>query len=107
VEKEKIWEIILTKPAVKIYDKSNKEMQRRLDRCFEEFDRCFEELEKNPLYGNNIMPLTGKLKGLYRYRVGDWRIIYRIFKEYMLVEIIAILTRGMHTKKGKVLYEKR
>ncbi len=87
MEKEKIWEIILTKPAVKIYDKSNKVMQKRLD-------RCFEALEKNPLYGSNIMPLTGKLKGLYRYRVGDWRIIYRLFKEDMIVEIIAILTRG-------------
>ncbi len=87
MEKKEVWEIILTKPAEKVYDKSNKEICRRLD-------KCFEKLEKNPLYGTNIKPLTGELKGLLRYRVGDWRVIYRIFEENNIVEIIAILPRG-------------
>jgi mRNA interferase RelE/StbE len=68
VAKKEIWEVILTKPAEKVYDKSGRDMRRRLD-------GCFEELEKSPRYGNNIKPLTGELKGLLRYRVGDWRII--------------------------------
>lgn len=85
--KEKIWEIVLTRPAEKIYDRSGRGMRASLD-------RCFEDLEKNPFYGNNIRPLTGKLKGLYRYRIGDWRVIYRFLKEHMVVEIIAILPRG-------------
>ncbi|MFQ6052556.1 MAG: type II toxin-antitoxin system RelE/ParE family toxin [Candidatus Hydrothermarchaeota archaeon] len=29
-----------------------------------------------------------------RYRVGEWRVIYRLFKEKKIVEIIAILPRG-------------
>ncbi|MBF0337501.1 MAG: type II toxin-antitoxin system mRNA interferase toxin, RelE/StbE family [Nitrospirae bacterium] len=62
-------------------------MQKRLD-------SCFEELEKNPLYGNNIRPLTGKLNGLYRCRIENWRVIYRIDKKHTIVEIIAILPRG-------------
>jgi mRNA interferase RelE/StbE len=57
-------------------------------------DRCFETLEKNPLYGKNIKHLTGELKGLLRYRVGDWRVIYRLFQETNVVEIVAILPRG-------------
>ena len=81
------WEIVLTKPAEKVYDKSPKDMRKRLD-------TCFEELEKNPLFGNNIRPLTGQLKGLYRYRVGGWRVIYRPSKQHVIVEIIAILARG-------------
>ena len=85
--KKDSWEIVLTKPAEKVYDKSSKEMHRRLD-------RCFETLEKNPHYGNNIKHLTGELKGLLRYRAGDWRIIYRLFQETSVVEIIAILPRG-------------
>lgn len=84
---EETWEIVLTRPAEKVYDKSPKDMQQRLD-------RCFEELEKNPSYSSNIRPLTGKLKGLYRYRVGDWRVIYQLFKEKRIVEIVAILPRG-------------
>lgn len=87
MEKKENWEIILTKPSEKIYEKTDKETKKRLN-------NCFEELEKDPLYGINIKPLTGKLKGLYRYRVGDWRVIYRIFRETKVVEIIAILPRG-------------
>lgn len=85
--KEETWEIILTRPAEKVYDKSPKDMQQRLD-------DCFEELEKNPFYGSNRKLLTGQLKGLYRCRVGDWRVIYRLFKEKRIVEIVAILPRG-------------
>ena len=81
------WEIILTRPAWKVYDKSPGDVRQRLD-------RCFENLEKNPLYGSNIRPLTGRLKGLYRYGVGDWRVIYRLYRERPTVEIIAILPRG-------------
>lgn len=84
---KEIWEIILTKPAEKIYGKSPKDIQQRLD-------KCFEELEENPFSGGNIKPLTGQLKGLYRFRIGDWRVIYRIFKEKRLLEIVAILPRG-------------
>ena len=85
--KKETWEVVLTRPAEKVYDKSSRDMRQRLG-------NCFEELEENPFYGGNIKPLTGKLKGLYRYRVGDWRIVYRIIKEKMFVEIIAILPRG-------------
>jgi mRNA interferase RelE/StbE len=87
VAQEEAWEIVLTKPAEKVYDKSPKDMQKRLD-------ICFEELEKNPFYNSNVRPLTGKLKRLYRYRIGDWRVIYRLLKEKRIVEIVAILQRG-------------
>ncbi len=85
--KKEIWEVLLTKPAEKTFDKSKPDMQKRLA-------RGLDELEQNPLYGPNIKPLTGQLKGLFRYRVGTWRIIYRIHREEKTVEIIAILPRG-------------
>ncbi|MDP2167191.1 MAG: type II toxin-antitoxin system RelE/ParE family toxin [Thermodesulfovibrionales bacterium] len=87
MEKKEVWEIILTKPAEKVYDGAGKAVQRRLA-------DCFADLEKNPVWGEGIKPLTGKLKGLYRYRVGGWRVIYRVFRENKTVEIIAILPRG-------------
>jgi mRNA interferase RelE/StbE len=92
VAKKEICEVVLTKPAEKTYDRAPGNVRQRLG-------HCFEGLEINPLYGNNVKPLTGKLKGLYRYRVGDWRVIYRLFKEKMVVEIIAILPRGNAYKK--------
>jgi mRNA interferase RelE/StbE len=88
VAKKEIREIVLTRPAGKVYDKAPRDIRGRLDECFEAL------LEQNPLHGNNIKALTGKLKGLYRYRVGDWRIIYRLSVKRKVVEIIAILSRG-------------
>ncbi len=85
--KKEVWEIVLTRLAEKVYDKASKDIRQRLD-------DCFEDLENNPLYGNNIKALTGKLKGLSRYRVGDWRVIYRTETGKNMVEIIAILPRG-------------
>jgi mRNA interferase RelE/StbE len=87
VAQKDIWGIVLTKPAKRVYDKAPGDVRQRLD-------NCFEDLEKSPIYGNNIKPLTGQLKGLIRYRVGDWRLIYRLFKEKKTVEIVAILPRG-------------
>jgi mRNA-degrading endonuclease RelE of RelBE toxin-antitoxin system len=87
VAKEEVWEVVLTKPAKKVYDKTSKDIRQRLD-------NCFGDLEQNPLYGTNIKLLTGQLKGLSRYRVGDWRVIYRPLEETRRVEIIAILPRG-------------
>lgn len=34
--------------------------------------------------------LTGSLKGLYRLRVGDYRVVYRIEKERIIVYVIHI-----------------
>jgi len=85
--RQEIWEIVLTRPAEKNYDHVTQDLQ-------EQFDRCFAALEDNPLYGLNIRPLTGSLKGLFRYRTGDWRIIYRPLRDKRIVEIIAILPRG-------------
>jgi mRNA interferase RelE/StbE len=87
VAKKEVWEIDLTRPAEKVYGKASSDIRQKLD-------DCFENLEQNPLYGNNIKALTGKLKGLYRYRIGDWRVIYRLKREQHVVEIIAILPRG-------------
>jgi mRNA interferase RelE/StbE len=87
VAKKEVWEIDLTRPAEKVYDKASKSIRERLD-------ECFEDLEQNPSHGSNIKALTGNLKGLYRCRVGDWRVIYRLKPEHRIVEIIAILPRG-------------
>lgn len=92
--KKENWEIVLTRTAEKVYDKADKDMKVR-------FEACFEDIEKNPFNGSNIKHLTGQLKGLSRYRTGEWRVIYRIAREKSKVEIIAILPRGdAYKKKG-------
>lgn len=40
--------------------------------------RCFHQLERDPRRHSNIKRLTGQFAGLFRYRIGDWRVLYRI-----------------------------
>jgi len=54
--------------------------------------QCFLQLQENPFYGKDIKKLSGELKGLYRYRIGNLRIVYHI--QGKTVIIIAIGFRG-------------
>ncbi len=54
---------------------------------------CFELLEDDPLHHPNIKKLLGPLKGLYRFRAGDYRIIYRIDTAKKTVFIVRIAHR--------------
>lgn len=50
------------------------------------------QLTKNP---NELgKKLAGRFKGLYRYRYGDYRVIYQIFKK----EITIVIVRVGHRK---------
>ena len=55
--------------------------------------RAFEAIEKSPRAGNNIKTLKGKLSGSYRYRVGDYRIVYTINEAIVTVFVITIANR--------------
>lgn len=56
--------------------------------------RCFAQLERQPRRHNNIRRLTGEFAGYLRYRVGDWRIIYRIDEKAARVEVLVIAHRS-------------
>jgi mRNA interferase RelE/StbE len=91
-EKSGSWEVILSKDAAKVFTAAAADLQSRLT-------VCFDELQINPLGGDNIKKLTGNLKGRYRYRVGGWRVIYRVEEETRTVAVSAILPRGSAYKK--------
>jgi mRNA interferase RelE/StbE len=56
-----------------------------------------DNLEKNGLNNPNIKPLTGDLKGNYRIRKGDYRIVFTI--EQDIITVVAILHRKDTYKK--------
>jgi len=35
-------------------------------------------------------PLVGNLRGLYRYRIGDYRVLYQVIKEEIVIEVVAV-----------------
>ena len=75
----------------------SREAERFLNRCdattARKLVRCFESLERNPRSGSNIKPLKGSLAGAYRYRVGDYRVVYTIDDNGVKVFVITIAHR--------------
>jgi mRNA interferase RelE/StbE len=66
-----------------------------------EFHKLYEKITKyiypqlraNPFFGPNIKKLKGPLVGLYRYRIGRYRLFYRIDGQKVIVYILDIYDR--------------
>ncbi|MCD4784445.1 MAG: type II toxin-antitoxin system RelE/ParE family toxin [Candidatus Eremiobacteraeota bacterium] len=82
-----MFELVLLKPALKFYKKSDKDLCRRLV-------KAFKKIEENPFVGKDIKKLRGKLSGFYRYKVNDVRIVYFVDKEKRKVNVVDIGYRG-------------
>jgi mRNA interferase RelE/StbE len=53
----------------------------------------YPSLKKNPFFGNNIKKLKGGFEGIYRYRIGAYRLFYTIEKDKLIVVAIDIVKR--------------
>lgn len=81
-----MFEVELSPEALAFFQGADRPLARKLA-------RCFEQLEREPRRHGNIKRLTGKLAGLLRYRVGDWRVLYRIEEEASRVIVLVIAHR--------------
>jgi mRNA interferase RelE/StbE len=79
--------VVISIDAQAFFESENVALQKKLDRCFE----C---LKTDPRNHPNIKPLKGDLSGYYRYRVGDYRVIYKINDTLKQVTIIFIAHRS-------------
>ena len=53
----------------------------------------YPQLRTNPFFGTNIKKLKGELEGLYRYRIGNYRLFYLIEEDKVIVIITSIAHR--------------
>jgi len=82
-----MYELRFDKDAENVYKQAEVNLVRRLN-------RCFERLCENPHRHPNIKRLSGALAGLYRCRIGDWRVIYEVLETEQVVNILQIVSRG-------------
>ncbi len=82
-----MYRVALAASARRSYEAADPSLQKR-------FDRCFQLLAHDPRRHPNIKRLKGKLKGYYRYRVGDYRVIYRIEEDRRLVIVVMNVHRS-------------
>ncbi len=82
-----MFELILSPEAQAFFAAADPPLARKLA-------RCFRQLEHDPRGHNNIKRLTGHLTGRLRYRLGDWRVIYRIDDRARQVHVLVIAHRS-------------
>jgi mRNA-degrading endonuclease RelE of RelBE toxin-antitoxin system len=83
------WRIEVKPSAEKQYLKLDRSTRRRLKEALRDLESA-----DRPLLNPRMRPLTGKLKGDYRQRVGDWLVLLTPDRAYKLLFIYAILPRG-------------
>jgi mRNA interferase RelE/StbE len=83
------WKIEVKPTAEKYYRKLNKPTKKRIKEALRKLKES-----NNPLFHENVRALTGELKGDYRLRVGDWRIMFTLDRERKVIYVYAILPRG-------------
>ena len=77
---------LLSREAQKIYETANPSLAKKIA-------RCLEQLEQKPRFHANIKPLKGNMTGYYRYRIGDYRVIYWINDDTEQVMVNTIVHR--------------
>ena len=53
----------------------------------------YPQLKKNPFYGTNIKKLKGEYEGVYRYKLGNYRLFYVINNEKVIIIVTTISHR--------------
>ena len=79
--------VIISIDAQEFFESASGTLQKKLD-------RCFDILKIEPRNYPNIKALKGDLSGYYRYRVGDYRVVYEIDDTLKLVTILLIAHRS-------------
>lgn len=80
------WTIELDDGARRAFRKIASEQADRITRYLEELTALEDPRQRGKA-------LTGSLKGLWRYRVGDYRIVVRIFDERLVVLVLTLAHR--------------
>ena len=82
-----MYKVDLSQKAEHFYRRADRPLARKLA-------RCFQQLEHDPRNHNNVKPLSGNLAGHYRFRVSDYRVIYRIDEPRQTVFVAQIAHRS-------------
>ena len=81
-----MYRVVLSEIAARFYEAAQAALAVRLD-------RCFATIGADPRRHPNIKALRGALSGAWRFRLGDYRIVYQIDDARRLVTVMVIAHR--------------
>lgn len=82
-----MFDVILSPEAQTFFTEADQPLVRKLA-------RCFAQLEQDPRRHNNIKRLAGEFTGKFRYRVGDWRVLYSVDDQAAEVHVLLVAHRS-------------
>ena len=86
---EKSWSVEFSNSALKTLQRLDKTASLRvLDRLGELANA------ENPLRHRDVRSLEGKLKEYYRFRVGEYRVIFELDQRGRRIGVLAVVPRG-------------
>lgn len=83
------WQVLISRQAERVKRRLDKPLRKRLD-------KAIQGLAQDP-YPSNSRKLVG-YENYYRLRVGNWRVIYTVRKQRLIVLVIKIAPRGQAYK---------
>jgi mRNA interferase RelE/StbE len=86
---ETSWRVELSKASLKSLIKLEKSAQERILGRLEELGNT-----GNPLRHKDVRALEGKLKGFFRFRVGEYRLIFELDSVNRRIGVLAVVPRG-------------
>tara|TARA_B100000809_G_scaffold135066_1_gene132688 strand:+ start:161 stop:781 length:621 start_codon:yes stop_codon:yes gene_type:complete len=86
---EKTWGFKITKDFMNSIKKVDKNLQGRILEAITKIT-----LSPKTIMGDTIKPLTGDLEGYWRYRIGDYRLIYKPVEKWSEILLISFSSRG-------------
>lgn len=87
MEAGNVYRIIIAKDCEKSISKSPRHIRQAVE-------AAFEKISHSPYSGSQIKALQGEWQGYFRYRVGPYRLIYRVDDGHVTVFAIAFGSRG-------------
>lgn len=87
MEAGNVYRVIISKQCAKGINKAPTTIKKAVD-------RAFGELSCNPYDGVNIKKMKGEFDGYYRYRIGSYRLIYRVDDEQVTILAVLFGSRG-------------
>lgn len=83
------WKIEVKPTAEKNYRKLDKNTRDRIKAALKKLQEV-----DDPLKQQSVGALTGQLKGDYRLRIGDWRVLFTPDRKRKILNVYAILPRS-------------
>jgi mRNA interferase RelE/StbE len=82
-----MYEVRLSPESQNFYNKTSLATVKKIN-------KCLLILEQSPYNHPNITALRGNLTGRYRYRIGDYRIVYLVDEDSKVVSVTLIAHRS-------------